>query len=151
MVVSFPMHSKTGIIAGALYLLSPLVMSTLMDENKHGPIIIGSMLGQLIRPCFNIKPTLGVGGSRGWRVWYNQRKVWNGGNRCRCQGWQPSQQTRYVDPMLDQCWASVYDGGPALVQHWVDVSCLRVRTAAVALRLGNITIRLWDFLSSFVF
>ena len=26
--------------------------------------------------------------------------------------------------MLDQCWASVVDGGPTLVQHWVDVSCL---------------------------
>ena len=23
-----------------------------------------------------------------------------------------------------QCWVSVVDGGPTLVQHWVDVSCL---------------------------
>ena len=29
-----------------------------------------------------------------------------------------------VGQMLDQCWANVVDGGPTLVQHWVDVSCL---------------------------
>ena len=28
------------------------------------------------------------------------------------------------DPMLDQCWANVVDGGPTLVQHWIHVSCL---------------------------
>ena len=33
------------------------------------------------------------------------------------------QQTRDIDPMLDQCCATVYDAGPTLVQHWVDVSC----------------------------
>ena len=27
--------------------------------------------------------------------------------------------------MLYQCWATVYDAGPTLVQHWVDVSCLQ--------------------------
>ena len=26
-----------------------------------------------------------------------------------------------IDPMLDQSWATVYDAGPTLVQHWVDV------------------------------
>ena len=26
--------------------------------------------------------------------------------------------------MFDQCWANVVDGGPTLVEHWVDVSCL---------------------------
>ena len=35
-----------------------------------------------------------------------------------------SQQTRDIDPMLCQCWASVVDGGPTLAQHWVDVPCL---------------------------
>ena len=35
-----------------------------------------------------------------------------------------SQQTRDIDPKLDQCWATVYDAGPTLVQHWGDVSCL---------------------------
>ena len=32
-----------------------------------------------------------------------------------------SQQTRYINPMLVQCWASVKDGGPTLYQHWVNV------------------------------
>ena len=35
-----------------------------------------------------------------------------------------SQQTQDIDPMLDQCCATVYDAGSTLVQHWVDVSCL---------------------------
>ena len=26
--------------------------------------------------------------------------------------------------MFDQCWPTVYDVGPTLVKHWVDVSCL---------------------------
>ena len=26
--------------------------------------------------------------------------------------------------MSGQCWANVVDGGPTLVKHWVDVSCL---------------------------
>ena len=30
-----------------------------------------------------------------------------------------TQQTRYTDPMLVLCWASVADDGPALNQHWV--------------------------------
>ena len=33
-----------------------------------------------------------------------------------------TQQTRDIDPMMDQCWASVVDGGTTLVQHWVDFS-----------------------------
>ena len=39
-----------------------------------------------------------------------------------CQG--NSQQTRDVHPMLVQCWPTVCDAGPALYQHWVNVSCL---------------------------
>ena len=35
-----------------------------------------------------------------------------------------SQQTRHNYPMFDQCWPNVVDGGPTLVEHWVDVSCL---------------------------
>ena len=35
-----------------------------------------------------------------------------------------TQQTRHINPMVVQCWASVVDGGPALDHHWVDVSCL---------------------------
>ena len=34
------------------------------------------------------------------------------------------QQTRDIHPMLDQCWATVYDAGPALIQHCVDISRL---------------------------
>ena len=32
--------------------------------------------------------------------------------------------TASIPAMLDQCWASVVDGGLTLVQHWVNVSCL---------------------------
>ena len=35
-----------------------------------------------------------------------------------------TQQTRDIDPMLDQYWSTGYDAGPTSVQHWVDVSCL---------------------------
>ena len=42
--------------------------------------------------------------------------------------WTPSRHssspaTRYVYPMPDHCWLSVCDAGPALSQHWVNVSC----------------------------
>ena len=35
-----------------------------------------------------------------------------------------TQQTWHIYLMFDQCWANVVDGGPTLVKHWVDVSCL---------------------------
>ena len=35
-----------------------------------------------------------------------------------------SQQPRHIYTMFDQCWANVVDGGPILVKHWVDASCL---------------------------
>ena len=35
-----------------------------------------------------------------------------------------SQQTRYTEPMLVKCWATVYDVGPALSQRLLNVSCL---------------------------
>ena len=37
---------------------------------------------------------------------------------------QLSQQTRRLDPMLFQCWASAVGGGPILKQHWVKCSRL---------------------------
>ena len=43
--------------------------------------------------------------------------------RCRDAESRWSERTRYIDPMLCQCWSTVYDGGPTLVQHRVDVSC----------------------------
>ena len=33
-------------------------------------------------------------------------------------------RTRHVDPMLAYCWQSVYDAGPTLRQHWINVPCL---------------------------
>ena len=39
-------------------------------------------------------------------------------------GGGPTQQTRHIDQMLDQCWPIVYDVGPTLVKHWIYVSCL---------------------------
>ena len=35
-----------------------------------------------------------------------------------------TQQTRYMDPMFDWCWASVADAGTTLIQHRIMVSCL---------------------------
>ena len=35
-----------------------------------------------------------------------------------------TQLTRDIEAMLGQCWADVVDGGPALTQHWFNVSCL---------------------------
>ena len=36
---------------------------------------------------------------------------------------QPSNTiiTLDIDPLFDQCWASVADGEPALNQHWFDL------------------------------
>ena len=49
--------------------------------------------------------------------------------RCHCLTLRGSyvvytQQTRDIDLMLVQCWATVYDAGPTLDQHRVDDSCL---------------------------
>ena len=30
----------------------------------------------------------------------------------------------YYDPMLFECWPAISDVGPAIKQHWVNVSCL---------------------------
>ena len=36
-----------------------------------------------------------------------------------------AQQTRYIEPILSQCWADVVDGGPTLRQHcWFNVLCM---------------------------
>ena len=35
-----------------------------------------------------------------------------------------TQQTRYINTMLNQYWTTVYDAGPTLDQQWVDVSYL---------------------------
>ena len=52
-----------------------------------------------------------------------------------------SQQTSDIHPMLDQCWASVVDGGPPLVQHWFKCSyvwlCENTLKTAPESSLGN--------------
>ena len=35
-------------------------------------------------------------------------------------GCAPARQTRYIEPMLVQCW---HDYGPTLKQYWINVSC----------------------------
>ena len=37
-----------------------------------------------------------------------------------------TQPTRYVEPILVQCWPAVYDVGPTLNQYWFNVSCLLI-------------------------
>ena len=39
---------------------------------------------------------------------------------CQAPG---AQQTQDIDPMLVQFWPTVYDVGPPLNQHWVNVTC----------------------------
>ena len=36
----------------------------------------------------------------------------------RESGGIPANHTRDIHPLLDQCWASVYDAGPTLIQQW---------------------------------
>ena len=43
--------------------------------------------------------------------------------RFRCGGVQ--KQSRGVEQVLFQCWASVADAGPTLKQNWFDVECLQ--------------------------
>ena len=38
--------------------------------------------------------------------------------------YEHSQKTRDADPMLVQCWTTVFDTGPASNQHWFNSSCL---------------------------
>ena len=35
-----------------------------------------------------------------------------------------SQQKRDIDTMLIKCWATIYNAGPAINQHWVNFSWL---------------------------
>ena len=49
--------------------------------------------------------------------------------KCRAARGVSPQQTRDIYPMLKQCWSTVYNASPTLVQHWVDVSCFLGRNA----------------------
>ena len=42
----------------------------------------------------------------------------------QCWGNVRSASTQDIDPMLGQRWTSVYNAGPTLPQHWINVSCL---------------------------
>ena len=48
-----------------------------------------------------------------------------------------SQQTRDVNPVLAECWASVADAVPTFNQHRVDVSCLQGSQRYVDSMLGQ--------------
>ena len=57
-----------------------------------------------------------------------------------CAGKSTHQKTTHTDPLLNQCSASVADGGPTLNQHWIHVLCLLARCwrqSAVAERCCN--------------
>ena len=41
------------------------------------------------------------------------------------------QQTQYVESMLVWRWTSVYDAGPTLIYHWINVLCLLWQIKAV--------------------
>ena len=47
-----------------------------------------------------------------------------------------SAPTKDNQPLLFQCWATVYDGGPALKQHWVNnrVFCAMITSRVVDCR-----------------
>ena len=87
------------------------------DVSTRPPITksnVGTPSAKLVQHYSNIESMCRVC----WKVGWNRISV-----RCKDIG-ELIQQTRYIDPMLDQCWADVGDGGPPLVQHWVYVSCL---------------------------
>ena len=54
-------------------------------------------------------------------MWLHRLRRWASINMIKTTA---SQQTRYVDSMLLQCWPTVYDVGPILSQHCVNESCL---------------------------
>ena len=56
-----------------------------------------------------------------------------------CKKSSASPEDRVTDPLLAQCWSSVYDTGPTLNQQWVYVSCLLDQKISVlAYHLVNI-------------
>ena len=53
-----------------------------------------------------------------------------------------SQQTRDVQPMLAQCWATGCEAGPTFSQHWLNISCFlsHIPTPIVHLKTTTTTI-----------
>ena len=78
---------------------------------------VGPSSSTLAQLYHNIGPT-----SRACYVWQNSKAWINVGPMflgvgmavCKSFASAPSQQTRDIDPMLFQCWASVCDDGPAM-------------------------------------
>ena len=59
----------------------------------------------------------------------------------RVQQYGTSQQTRYIEPLLVQCWPAVYDVGPTMNEQWLNVSCLWDSwwlTSIFVLKYGNV-------------
>ena len=50
----------------------------------------------------------------------------------------PTPQTKNINSLLDQCWASVCDAGPALTQQWVNLSCLQGQAIVFYGRCGRV-------------
>ena len=57
----------------------------------------------------------------------------------------PTQQTRHIYPMLNQCWANVVDGGPTLVQCWIDVLCLLPSGLLVSCTRAAMNVQVYAF------
>ena len=66
---------------------------------------------------------------------------------CFCRKCIQSQQTRYIDSMLGECWPTVFDVDPTLTQHWVNVSCLLGIMYSEILCRFNLVHRLWCWAS----
>ena len=48
-----------------------------------------------------------------------------------------SQQTQGVEPVLFECWSTVYDAGPALKQHCFNALCVLAYNVGGSLILNN--------------
>ena len=64
-----------------------------------------------------------------------------------------AQHSQSIQPMLNQCWTSVHDAGPALIQHWVDLSrssgdLILTRVGLSASGLGHVSSHLTPLDSS---
>ena len=56
-------------------------------------------------------------------MWLSQRSARSG---ALCEGIPASKQEE-INPMLAQCWSTVYNTGPTLNQRWITVAYLLVR------------------------
>ena len=61
-----------------------------------------------------------------WTVeWINKRSKNRPKTRVSlCVSPQATQQVQDIDPMLNQCWSTVYDAGTTLDQHWASIDSM---------------------------